>query len=112
MLGWLQGLDPIVQDILSALGRVLLFVVPILMLVPGLIWWERRLLSWMQDRIGPNRVGNISWSKTSKLVPSFLRGHKWKLFGLLQPIADGVKLFFKEDITPKSIDRVLYFIAP
>src|SRR5437868_14088222 len=97
---------------LQALLRVLLYVVPILMLVPILIWWERRLLSWMQDRIGPNRVGNITWSKTSKWVPPFLRGKKWHLKGLLQTIADGVKLFFKEDITPTSSDKVIYFIAP
>ncbi len=84
---FLQHLHPA----LLALLRVLLFVVPILMIVPGLIWWERRLLSWMQDRIGPNRVG------------------PW---GLLQPIADGVKLFFKEDITPDSVDRKIYFLAP
>ncbi len=61
------------------------------MLVPGLIWWERRLLSWMQDRIGPNRAGP---------------------FGLLQPIADGIKLFTKEDITPTTVDHLLYFVAP
>lgn len=111
-MDWLQHLHPVTQDVLSALGRVLLFLVPVLMLVPGCIWWERRLLSWMQDRIGPNRVGNITWSKTDKRVPSFLRGKKWHLFGLLQPIADGVKLFFKEDITPASIDKVTYFFAP
>ncbi len=112
MIGWLQSLPPLVQDTLSALARVLIFVVPILMLVPGIIWWERRLLSWMQDRIGPNRVGNITFSKTSKLVPPFLRGKYIKLFGLLQPIADGVKLFFKEDITPTAADKVIYFLAP
>lgn len=111
-MGWLQHLHPVTQDVLSALGRALLFLLPLLMLVPGCIWWERRLLSWMQDRIGPNRVGNISWSRTHKRVPAFLRGKKWHLFGLLQPIADGVKLFFKEDITPASIDKVTYFFAP
>lgn len=78
-------------DLLVMVARVLLLVVPLLLLVPGLIWWERRLLSWMQDRIGPNRVGPA---------------------GLLQTIADGVKLFFKEDITPAAVDRVIYFIAP
>lgn len=112
MLDWYHSLHPVTQDVFNALGRVLLFLLPLLLLVPGCIWWERRFLSWMQDRIGPNRVGNITWSKTSKLVPAFLRGKKWKLFGLLQPIADGVKLFIKEDITPKSVDRLIYFFAP
>jgi len=90
MADWFLGLTPFSQ----ALIRVLLIVVPILTLVPGLIWWERRLLSWMQDRIGPNRVATITWSKTSRMVPPFLRGKKTRIFGLLQPIADGVKLFF------------------
>jgi NADH-quinone oxidoreductase subunit H len=66
----------------------------------------------MQDRIGPNRVATITWSKTSKLVPPFLRGKKTSIWGLLQPIADGVKLFFKEDVTPSAVDRVIYFLAP
>lgn len=108
MAQWFLDLHPALQ----ALIRVLILVLPILMIVPGLIWWERRLLSWMQDRIGPNRVATISWSKTSKLVPPFLRGKKTRIFGLLQPIADGVKLFFKEDITPSAVDRAIYFIAP
>ncbi|HJP82451.1 MAG TPA: complex I subunit 1 family protein, partial [Fimbriimonadaceae bacterium] len=108
MAQWYLDLHPAWQ----ALIRVLLLVVPILILVPGLIWWERRLLSWMQDRIGPNRVATITWSKTSKLVPPFLRGKKTSIWGLLQPIADGVKLFFKEDITPSAVDRVIYFLAP
>lgn len=112
MLTWLQHLPDMTQDVLSALGRVLLLVVPILLLVPILIWWERRLLSWMQDRIGPNRVGDISFSRTSKLVPGFLKGKHVNLFGLLQTIADGVKLFVKEDITPASVDKVIYFVAP
>ena len=85
-----------------ALIKVLLFVVPCLLIVPGLIWWERRLLSWMQDRIGPNRTGTIT-------LPG---GKKIRLFGLLQPIADGIKLFLKEDVTPSTIDRVVYFLAP
>ena len=108
MADWFLGIHPFWQ----ALIRVLVWVLPILMLVPGLIWWERRLLSWMQDRIGPNRVATITWSKTSKAIPPFMRGKKLRLFGLLQPIADGVKLFFKEDITPSAVDRVIYFLAP
>jgi NADH-quinone oxidoreductase subunit H len=102
MQQFLEGLHPA----LLGLIKVLLIVVPILLLVPGFIWWERRLLSWMQDRIGPNRTGTFPAGFPIK----FLRGKK--TFGLLQPIADGVKLFLKEDITPKSIDPAIYFIAP
>lgn len=98
VLEWLSGQDPIVQ----AIVRVLLVVAPILILVPGLIWWERRLLSWMQDRIGPNLTGDITLKS----------GKRIKLFGLLQPIADGVKLFLKEEIIPANVDRIIYVIAP
>src|SRR5262245_38437661 len=63
----------------------------VLAIVPGLIWIERVVLGLMQDRSGPNRVGPR---------------------GLLQPIADGIKLFFKEDITPGSVDRHIYYLAP
>jgi NADH-quinone oxidoreductase subunit H len=55
------------------------------------IWGERRIVAKMQSRIGPNRLGP---------------------FGILQTIADGAKLFFKEDIRPAGIDPVVYFIAP
>src|SRR5579871_2588012 len=95
---WLTHAHPALQ----AFIRVLIFVLPILILVPGCIWWERRLLSWMQDRIGPNRVPTIT----------FPSGKKLSLFGLLQPIADGIKLFFKEDTTPAAVDKIIYFTAP
>lgn len=55
------------------------------------IWLERRVLGRMQARIGPNRAG-----------PQ----------GVLQTLADGVKLFFKEDITPRQVDRPIYMVAP
>ena len=55
------------------------------------IWGERRIVAIMQQRIGPNRVGP---------------------FGLLQALADGVKLFFKEDIRPSTVDRATYMLAP
>ncbi|HUG85003.1 MAG TPA: NADH-quinone oxidoreductase subunit NuoH [Euzebya sp.] len=56
-----------------------------------LIWGERRLVSKMQSRIGPNRLGP---------------------FGILQTVADGAKFFFKEDITPRAVDKVVYVAAP
>ncbi|MBA2319325.1 MAG: NADH-quinone oxidoreductase subunit NuoH [Euzebyales bacterium] len=56
-----------------------------------LIWGERRVIALMQTRVGPNRLGP---------------------FGLLQTVADGAKLFFKEDIAPRNIDRFVYLGAP
>jgi NADH-quinone oxidoreductase subunit H len=57
----------------------------------GLIWLERRLLSLWQDRYGPNRVGP---------------------FGLMQVVADMIKIFFKEDWIPPFADRVVFMVAP
>lgn len=78
-------------DAVRVLLRVLLGLFAILIPVPVLVWWERRLLGWMQQRQGPNRVGP---------------------FGLLQTIADGVKLLFKEDMNPTNVDKTLFILAP
>jgi NADH-quinone oxidoreductase subunit H len=59
---------------------------------------ERKVAAWAQDRIGPNRVG----------VPLT----KIRLFGLGQPLADGIKFIFKEEYTPAHVDRRLYVTAP
>jgi NADH-quinone oxidoreductase subunit H len=56
-----------------------------------LILLERKLSAWMQDRLGPNRVGP---------------------FGLLQPLADGLKLILKEEVIPDSVDKTLYILGP
>lgn len=103
---WLNENNPL----LLGLIRVLFVIVAILGLVPPLIWWERRLLSWMQDRIGPNRSGTITFRDNFPIKG--LAGKQIRTFGLIQPLLDGVKLFFKEDITPTAIDRKIYFIAP
>lgn len=64
---------------------------------------ERKVCAWMQDRHGPNRVG----------APLSLLGLKdLRLFGLGQPLADGLKMIFKEEYTPKHVDRTLYTLAP
>ena len=107
-MGWFDNLPPVVQ----ALIRVILFILPVFMVLPVLIWYERRLLAWFQDRIGPNRTGTITFSRTSAMVPEFLRGRKISLFGIPQIIADGIKSFFKEDFAPTAVDRLLYFLAP
>jgi NADH-quinone oxidoreductase subunit H len=72
--------------------------------VAYLILLERKTASWVQDRIGPNRVGLgfgiIPWLKDKAM------------FGLGQPMADGLKFFFKEDYKPKNVDKILFTIAP
>ncbi|PRF35570.1 NADH-quinone oxidoreductase subunit NuoH [Burkholderia multivorans] len=74
-----------------ALVRILVVAVVILLCVAYLILWERKLIGWMHVRLGPNRVGPA---------------------GLLQPIADVLKLLLKEVIQPTAASRWLYLIAP
>jgi NADH-quinone oxidoreductase subunit H len=73
------------------LGGIILIVVPVLLSVAYLTLAERKVIGWMQLRKGPNVVGPL---------------------GLLQPIADGLKLFFKETIIPSGANRVIFVLAP
>jgi NADH-quinone oxidoreductase subunit H len=66
-------------------------LVGVLLISAGLIWYERRLLAFLQNRYGPNRVGP---------------------FGLLQVVADMIKIFTKEDWIPPFADKPLFVIAP
>jgi NADH-quinone oxidoreductase subunit H len=70
------------------IGIVLALILPI---CAYLVYLERKISAYMQDRIGPNRVGP---------------------FGLLQPVADGIKFLLKEDVVPLHGDRFLFFLAP
>jgi NADH-quinone oxidoreductase subunit H len=69
---------------------LLIFVVCVLATLMS-VWGERRLVARMQQRLGPNRVGP---------------------FGLIQSLADGVKLALKEDLIPKAADRIVFVLAP
>jgi NADH-quinone oxidoreductase subunit H len=82
---------------------VLTFIV-VLPLVPISVYFERRFSAIIQDRVGPNRVG----------IPLTLLGFKkdFHFFGLIQPMADGIKLFLKEDFTPNYVRKSFYWLAP
>ena len=97
----------------QAAWRAVLWVLLIFGPVPVWIWWERKLLAYMQDRVGPNRTGTITFSRSSNLVPGFLKGRKIRILnGLPQIIADGMKSFFKEDFVPGSVDKFVFMLAP
>ena len=74
--------DPFYPILIAILKALIIFAV-LLQIVPLLVYFERRISAWIQDRIGPNRVGPV---------------------GLLQPLADVLKLAFKEDLTPPGAD--------
>ena len=86
-----QFFSPEVALTLSYLFKIILIVVPVMVSVAYLTYFERRVIGFMQSRIGPNRVG---------------------YFGLLQPIADALKLMFKEIVLPSKSNNFLFFLAP
>lgn len=82
---------PLWAWILITVVKALVVVLALMTGFAYLTWLERRAVARLNVRVGPNRVGP---------------------FGLLQPLADGIKLFFKEDFTPAGADRALFWIAP
>jgi len=100
MLDWLFNFSsarlgttwgPAAYATVTNLAFIVAILVPLMLGVAYLVLWERKLIGWIQIRIGPNRVG------------------PW---GLGQPIADGVKLLLKEIILPTNANKALYVVAP
>ena len=80
-----------IQAVAWTLIKIMALVVPLMLGVAYLTYWERKIIGWMQVRIGPNRVGYL---------------------GLLQPIADGLKLMMKEIVIPSGASRGLFILGP
>jgi NADH-quinone oxidoreductase subunit H len=82
--------------LVATIGKIALALVIALQVAPIMVWVERRQAAFIQRRIGPNRVGLFGF----------------KLFGLGQPLADTIKLLFKEDFVPKQANKFFYILAP
>jgi NADH-quinone oxidoreductase subunit H len=86
-----MSLTPLQQEIAISAVKVLVLFQALLGLFSLMTYIERRVLAFMQFRLGPNRTGP---------------------FGILQPVADGIKLFFKEEVTPAGANKLLFVAAP
>lgn len=87
-----------IESIIIAVVKIALLIGGLMTAAAYFVLLERRMAAWVQDRVGPNRVG----------IPLT----KIRLFGLGQPLADGVKFIMKEEYTPAHVDRKLYLLAP
>jgi len=83
-------MDLLIDIAITTVMTIMAFII-VLLIVAYSTWFERKLLGDFQIRIGPNRVG---------------------FFGLLQPLADGLKAFLKEDIIPAKADKIVFVMAP
>lgn len=77
--------------VIASVIKIIVFLLVLLTLVAYTVWAERKVVGHIQNRWGPSRVGP---------------------FGLLQPLADGLKFIFKEDLTPPYVHKFLYLLAP
>src|SRR5881392_740665 len=91
LLSWLTAAPGWVVQIASSLVNIFALLAVFLSLFALMSVLERKILGRMQNRYGPNRVGP---------------------FGLLQPVADGIKMLIKEDIVPVRADKIVHFLAP
>ncbi|MEM0983969.1 MAG: complex I subunit 1 family protein [Planctomycetota bacterium] len=109
--GLFEFIDNFVDTQLFVSLHVMGIVVHVILIgVAYLVMWERKISSYIQDRIGPNRVGFdfgqqwLSFLSTKGLLKGCL--------GLGQPLADGIKFLLKEDYTPTRVDKGLFTLAP
>jgi NADH-quinone oxidoreductase subunit H len=97
VIGVILAIDPMLEGnvlwtpLLIVLVKVLLVFVVGLVATMLMVWFERKVIAGMQNRVGPNKAG------------------PW---GILQTLADGIKLFFKEDLIPERSDRFMFRLAP
>jgi NADH-quinone oxidoreductase subunit H len=93
-IDWTSLMAPLIVPLV----KIALLVFALMTAAAYLVLLERWIAAWVQDRKGPNRVG----------IPLT----KIKMFGLGQPLADGLKFIFKESYTPAHVDKALYNLAP
>src|SRR5271169_2331906 len=90
-MNWIDNLSGPAQFVLFSAIKILCVFSVLMFIVAYAVWVERKVSAAIQDRHGPNRVG---------------------LFGLLQPAADAVKSFLKEDLTPGHVRKAYFWLAP
>src|SRR5437016_10519704 len=83
--------QPFLEFVLFSAVKIICVFAVLMFIVAYAVWVERKVSAAIQDRRGPNRVG---------------------VFGLLQPLADAVKAFLKEDYTPAHVRKYYYWLAP
>jgi NADH-quinone oxidoreductase subunit H len=88
---WFQNLTPVAQFALFSAIKIICVFSILMFIVAYAVWVERKVCASIQDRHGPNRAG---------------------IFGLLQPAADAVKAFLKEDFTPGHVRKTYFWLAP
>jgi NADH-quinone oxidoreductase subunit H len=90
-MSWIEHLTPFAQFALFSAIKIICVFSVLMFIVAYAVWVERKVAAAIQDRHGPNRVG---------------------IFGLLQPAADGIKAFLKEDFTPAHVRKAYFWLAP
>jgi len=95
-----------VSEILLKILFAVLMIVVVMTLAGYSVLIERKVSGWVQGRVGPNRT-TIPWIHAIPVLGPFLTR-----LGIFQPLADGLKFLFKEEITPGHVNKVYYFLAP